>query len=224
MPAGGEGGDRGWVGWMALLTLQTWVWVNSRRSEGQGSLVRCSPWGSKDSDTTEHLNNEQSACWTVDDQWMSIPAPFLFSLLSPPSLCSPYSSWSPQFSTWSSVCCAWSSSSMKKAVREPDCEGWYPKKGIWGQTHQNIQNFDLLLHLHWGQGQRKVWNQPQAGKSPNGTGRAWGLLGVQGKSIKEFLTWGETQETWVSFCYSLAIDFGKSSSSLDLDFPTCKMA
>ena len=28
--AGGEGDDRGWDGWMASLTLWTWVWVNSR--------------------------------------------------------------------------------------------------------------------------------------------------------------------------------------------------
>ena len=27
--------------------------------EGQGSLVCCSPWGHKESDTTERLNNEQ---------------------------------------------------------------------------------------------------------------------------------------------------------------------
>ena len=27
--AGGEGDDRGWDGWMALLTWWTWVWVNS---------------------------------------------------------------------------------------------------------------------------------------------------------------------------------------------------
>ena len=27
--AGGEGDDRGWDGWMASLTLLTWVWVNS---------------------------------------------------------------------------------------------------------------------------------------------------------------------------------------------------
>ena len=27
--AGGEGDDRGWVGWMASLTQRTWVWVNS---------------------------------------------------------------------------------------------------------------------------------------------------------------------------------------------------
>jgi len=29
--AGGKGDDRGWDGWMASLTLWTWVWVNSRR-------------------------------------------------------------------------------------------------------------------------------------------------------------------------------------------------
>ena len=28
--AGGEGGNRGWDGWMASLTQWTWVWVNSR--------------------------------------------------------------------------------------------------------------------------------------------------------------------------------------------------
>ena len=28
--AGGEGDDRGWDGWMASLTLWTWVWMNSR--------------------------------------------------------------------------------------------------------------------------------------------------------------------------------------------------
>ena len=29
--AGGEGGDRGWDGWMASRTRWTWVWVNSGR-------------------------------------------------------------------------------------------------------------------------------------------------------------------------------------------------
>ena len=29
LEAGGEGDDRGWDGWMASLTLWTWVWVNS---------------------------------------------------------------------------------------------------------------------------------------------------------------------------------------------------
>ena len=39
-----EEGDRRWDGWMASLSQCTWVWVNSRRYEGQGSLVCCSPW------------------------------------------------------------------------------------------------------------------------------------------------------------------------------------
>ena len=29
--ARGEGGDRGWDGWMASLTQWTWVWANSGR-------------------------------------------------------------------------------------------------------------------------------------------------------------------------------------------------
>ena len=29
LKAGGEGDDRGWVGWMASLTRWTWVWVDS---------------------------------------------------------------------------------------------------------------------------------------------------------------------------------------------------
>ena len=29
LKAGGEGDDKGWDGWMALLTQWTWVWVNS---------------------------------------------------------------------------------------------------------------------------------------------------------------------------------------------------
>ena len=41
--------------------------LNGRESEqtlgdadGQGSLARCSPWGHKESDTTERLNNNNS--------------------------------------------------------------------------------------------------------------------------------------------------------------------
>ena len=49
---GGEGGRRGWDGWMAS-------WLNGhefeqtlRDSEGQGSLACCSPWGSQALDMT----------------------------------------------------------------------------------------------------------------------------------------------------------------------------
>ena len=31
LKAGGEGGDRGWDGWMASVTQWTWVWASSRR-------------------------------------------------------------------------------------------------------------------------------------------------------------------------------------------------
>ena len=34
--AGGEGGDRGWDGWMASLTQQTRIWANSGRQWGTG--------------------------------------------------------------------------------------------------------------------------------------------------------------------------------------------
>ena len=57
-----EKGMRGWDGWMASPMWWTWVWVGSG-SDGQGSLVCCSPWGHKESDTTERLN------WTELSHW-----------------------------------------------------------------------------------------------------------------------------------------------------------
>ena len=47
---------RGWDGWMASLTQWTWIWTSSRFGDGQGGLACCSPWGRKESDTTEQLN------------------------------------------------------------------------------------------------------------------------------------------------------------------------
>ena len=52
----GEGDDRGWDGWMASPTQWTWVWVNSRSWWWTRRLACCSPWGCKESDTTEWLN------------------------------------------------------------------------------------------------------------------------------------------------------------------------
>ena len=56
LKAGGEGGDRRWDGWMASPTQWTWVWATPGVVDGQGSLVCCSPWGHKESDSTEQLN------------------------------------------------------------------------------------------------------------------------------------------------------------------------
>ena len=52
LKAGGEGHDRGWGGWMASQTQWTWVWVNSRVGDRQGSMACCSPWHCKESDMT----------------------------------------------------------------------------------------------------------------------------------------------------------------------------
>ena len=53
----GEEDDGGWDGWMESLDKfeQT-----PGDGEGQGSLERCSPWGRKESDTTERLKNNRN--------------------------------------------------------------------------------------------------------------------------------------------------------------------
>ena len=59
LKAGEEGEDRGWNDWMTSPTRWAWVWVNSGSSDGQWSLVCCSPWGRKEPDTTEQLNSTE---------------------------------------------------------------------------------------------------------------------------------------------------------------------
>ena len=54
--AGGKGDNRGWGGWMASLTRQRWVWVNSRRWWWTGRPGALQSWGHKELDTTEWLN------------------------------------------------------------------------------------------------------------------------------------------------------------------------
>ena len=56
LKVGGEGDDRGWDVWMASLTWWTWVEQALGVSDGQGSLVCCSPWGRKESDMTKWPN------------------------------------------------------------------------------------------------------------------------------------------------------------------------
>ena len=52
----GEGDDRGWDGWMASPTQQTWFGWTPGVNDGQGGLACYSSWGHKESDTTEQLN------------------------------------------------------------------------------------------------------------------------------------------------------------------------
>ena len=51
LKVGGEGDDRGWDGWMAS---STWVWLDSRSGDGQGSLAAAVHEVTKNS-TTERL-------------------------------------------------------------------------------------------------------------------------------------------------------------------------
>ena len=39
--------------------VMTWVWVNSGVGDGQGGLACCSPWGHKELDMTERLNQTE---------------------------------------------------------------------------------------------------------------------------------------------------------------------
>ena len=64
--AWGEGGNRGWDGWMASSPHWAWVWAKScvshylGDSERQGSLVCCSSWFHKESDRAEQQNNNHN--------------------------------------------------------------------------------------------------------------------------------------------------------------------
>ena len=57
--AEGEEGIRGWDGWMASSMQWTWTWANSGRRWGTQRLACCSPWGRKELDMTEQLNNNK---------------------------------------------------------------------------------------------------------------------------------------------------------------------
>ena len=64
--AEGEESIRGWDGWMASSTLGD--------GEGQGGLACCSPWGHKESDTTERLNNNRAPLKNLS-VWASLIQP-----------------------------------------------------------------------------------------------------------------------------------------------------
>ena len=75
--AGKEEAVRERDGWMASLTQWTWVWANSGWCEGQGSLVCCRPWGYKESDSTQGLNNEKFFPFSALKNAVSLPGGLL---------------------------------------------------------------------------------------------------------------------------------------------------
>ena len=60
MKAGGEGDHRGQDGWMASATNGHEFEQVPGVGDGQGSLACCSPWGCKELDMTELLNNNKT--------------------------------------------------------------------------------------------------------------------------------------------------------------------
>ena len=64
--AGGEGGDRGWGGWMASVAQWAWVWANSRRWWGTGMPAVLQSMGAqrvRDDSVTEQQHVFSSAVW-----------------------------------------------------------------------------------------------------------------------------------------------------------------
>ena len=57
LKAGEERDERGYDGWMALPIIELEFDQAPGDCEGQGSLACCSPWGCKELETTEQLNN-----------------------------------------------------------------------------------------------------------------------------------------------------------------------
>ena len=73
---GGEGDDRGWIGWMASPTQWTWVWVNSMSCWWTERLGVLQSMGHKESYMTERLN------WT-EKHYVHVCMPSHFSHVQP---------------------------------------------------------------------------------------------------------------------------------------------
>ena len=71
LKAKGEGEDRGWDGWMASLTQQTWVWANSGRqwSTGKPSNGEAKSWTWLSNWTTTTVKT----CMTSGGLWLFKP-------------------------------------------------------------------------------------------------------------------------------------------------------
>ena len=68
--AGGEGGDRGWDGWMASPTQWTWVWVNSGRQWRTGRPDMLQSMG------LQRVRHESRHEWVAEKQQKLVPKLF----------------------------------------------------------------------------------------------------------------------------------------------------
>ena len=78
LKAGGEGDDRGWGGWMASLTQQTWVWASSQSWWWTGEPGVLQSMGSQRVEhTTEQLNWFSSNSWFYQGDCLSLQLTYL---------------------------------------------------------------------------------------------------------------------------------------------------
>ena len=68
--AGGEGGDRGWDGWMASLTRWTWIWANSRRQWRTGKPGMLQSMGFSRSQTENLATEQQLKHESKEAEWL----------------------------------------------------------------------------------------------------------------------------------------------------------
>ena len=68
--------QRGGDGWMATLNAHE-VEQTPGEGKGQGSLVCCSPWDCKESDTPERVNNNSVNFGDTHLQFTALPTPRL---------------------------------------------------------------------------------------------------------------------------------------------------
>ena len=62
LKARGEGGDRGWDGWMASLTQRTWVWANTGREWRTGKPGMLQFMGSQRVRHNSETEQQQDRC------------------------------------------------------------------------------------------------------------------------------------------------------------------
>ena len=78
LKAGGEGDDRGWDGWMASRLNGHEFEQAPGVGNWQGSLVCCSHWDCKMSNTTERLNCTELSVAAVPEWWLNSVHSFLY--------------------------------------------------------------------------------------------------------------------------------------------------
>ena len=75
----GEGGDRGWDGWMASLTQWTWVWTNSRRWYSIGKPGVLQFIGSQSVRHNLATEQQQRFCFLFFPGWTICPTFYLWA-------------------------------------------------------------------------------------------------------------------------------------------------